>query len=400
MSTTLDHTHFRRALDATPFLHFYEALSTREHWTAWNGYKVAKVIDNLAREYYAIRSGCSVMDLTPMEKYRIAGQDALRFLNRLVTRDVSQLQIGRVTYALWCDDEGKVIDDGTIFRLSEHEFRLCAQHHQLDWLLTSALGFDVDIACETHEIAALAVQGPTSHTVLAAAGFGELEQLKPFRSVQTSFAGTPALVSRTGFTGDLGYEVWVHPAHGDALWHSLMAQRACLDVVPIGLDAMEMARIEAGFIMPGFDFITAETALMPEHQRSPEELGLGWAVDLSKGPFTGRAALAEERAQPARRRLCKLIVGGNKAVGDAFLYKRRKGREIGVVRCSTWSPVLKANLALAELALSDGALPSDVWAKIDYQRELAWRVAWEPCTITSKPFYSPVHRSATPPAAY
>lgn len=398
--SAIDHTHFRQPLGRTPFLDHYEAASTREHWTVWNGYKIAKVVDNLAREYYAIRSGCSVMDLTPMEKYRISGPDAGDFLNRLVTRDVSQLAVGRITYVVWCDDEGKVIDDGTIFRLGEREYRLCAQHHQLDWLLSSALGFDVSITCETHEVAALAVQGPTSHTVLAAAGFTELAQLKPFRSVQTSFAGGPALVSRTGFTGDLGYEIWVAPEQADALWQALLAQRASYDVVPIGLDAMEMARIEAGFIMPGFDFVTAETALMPEHRRSPYELGLGWAVDLEKGHFTGRAALKAEQSRPATRRLTKLVVAGNKPVGDAFIYNRRKGREIGVVRCATWSPVLKANLALAEIELTDGSLPGRVWAKIDYQRELAWRVAWEPCTISSKPFYSPAHRSATPPHAF
>ena len=393
-------THFQQALEPSPFTGFYEAATTREHWTAWNGYKVAKVVDNLAREYFAIRSGCSVMDLTPMEKYRISGPDALAFLDRLVVRRVDRLRIGRITYVAWCDDEGKLIDDGTLFRLGEQDFRLCAQHHQLDWLLTSALGFNVEIRCETHEIAALAVQGPTSYSVLAGAGFQGLDGLRPYRHTETSFAGTPALVSRTGYTGDLGYEVWVDPADGDRLWHALAAQQSRYDVVPIGLDAMEMARIEAGFIMPGFDFMTAEAAVREDERRSPYEVGLGWAVNLDKGHFTGRAALIEEAAATPRRRLVKMYVGGNKPVGDAFVYDRRKGREIGVVRLTCWSPILKANLAYAELDLRKGHEPKQVWVKIDYQREMAWRSAWEACTLTADPFYVPAHRGATPPAAF
>ena len=171
---------FRQVLQPSPFHPRVEEHCRVKNWTSWNGYQTARVYDTLAAEYFAIRSSCSVMDLTPMEKYRIGGPDALKFLNRLVARDISGLKPNRVTYVLWCNDEGKVLDDGTIFHLRQGEYRLCSQHHQLDWLLISALGMDVSVIVETHEIAALAVQGPTAYSVLTAAGFEGLDQLKPF----------------------------------------------------------------------------------------------------------------------------------------------------------------------------------------------------------------------------
>jgi aminomethyltransferase len=375
-------------------------MSTTENWAAWNGYKVPRVVDKLSTEYFAVRSGCSVMDLTPMEKYRIEGPDARAFLDRLVTRDLSKLVPGRVTYVVWCNDAGKVIDDGTLFQLDEHRYRLCAQHHQLDWLLTSSAGFDVDIAVETHELAALAVQGPTSFSVLEAAGINGLLTQKPFGVEALHCGDIPVHVSRTGYTGDLGYELWVKPADALALWSAIFAVRDRYDIHLIGLDALEMVRIEAGFIMPGFDFNCAETTIRAGYDRSPYEVGLGWLVHLDKGHFTGRRALRAELVRPARRRLTRLVVDGNKPVGEAFVYAGKRGKPIGEIKATTWSPILKKNVAIADLEYWHGKQPEPLWARFDYQRELKWRTAWARCHSQSAPFYAPAHRSSTPPDAF
>ena len=208
----------------SPFQERLDDLNLVRDWTSWNGYKSARTFDTLASEYFAIRSTCSLMDLTPMEKYRVKGPDAESFLNRLVTRDISKLEIDKVTYVIWCNDEGKVLDDGTLFRLSDNDYRLCAQHHQLDWLGISSLGFDVSIEKETDQIAALAVQGPTSYAVLSRAGFEGLDKLKPFHFLRQQIFDIDLMISRTGFTGDLGYEIWISPEHAINLWDLIYAE--------------------------------------------------------------------------------------------------------------------------------------------------------------------------------
>lgn len=395
---SIDHLHFRQALQRTPFHDRYAAMSTTEDWASWNTYKVPRVVDKLSTEYFSVRSSCSVMDLTPMEKYRITGKDARAYLDRLLTRDIANLRPGRVTYVVWCNDDGKVIDDGTLFQLDDDTYRLCSQHHQLDWLLISAEGFDVDIAVETHDIAALAVQGPTSYSVLAMAGISGLEDLKPFGIKNLRCGDIPVVVSRTGYTGDLGYELWVDPSDALPLWDAIFAVQGQYDIHVIGLDTLEMVRIEAGFVMPGFDFNCAEMTIRNGYDRSPYEVGLGWVVNLDKGHFTGRNALQAEKARPPQRRLTKLVVEGNKPVGEAFIYAGKNGRQVGEVKCTTWSPILKANLALADIEFINGKLPEKLWARFDYQRELKWQTTWAECCAQSKPFYVPEHRGLTPPA--
>lgn len=396
----ISHEHFRQAIGRTPFHDRIAALSKTENWATWNCYKVPRVVDKLSTEYFAVRSGCAVMDLTPMEKYRISGQDARPYLDRLVTRDISNLRPGRVTYVVWCNDDGKVIDDGTLFQLNENTYRLCSQHHQLDWLLMSAAGFDVQIEVETHDVAALAVQGPTSYSVLTAAGIDGLDDLEPFGIRNLECGGMPVTVSRTGYTGDLGYELWTDPGHAEPLWDAVFGVQGQYDIHAMGLDALEMVRIEAGFIMPGFDFNTANSTIRDGYDRSPYEVGLGWVVNLDKGHFCGRKALQAESERPARRRLTKMVVEGNKPVGEAFVYAGKNGRQVGEIKCTTWSPILKANLALADIDCVNGRLPERLWARFDYQRELKWRTAWARCHAQTKPFYSPDHKSATPPARF
>ncbi len=394
--------NFREVLQPSPFHPRIETLCVVKNWMSWNGYQTARVYDSLASEYFAIRSACSVMDMTAMEKYRISGPDALRFLNRLVTRDVSNLKPNRVTYVAWCNDEGKVLDDGTIFSLQDGSYRLCAQHHQLDWLLISSLGMDVDIQEETHEFAALSVQGPTSFSVLEAAGIKDLQTLKPFGIANTQLMGFELMISRTGYTGDLGYELWVEPQHALVLWDAIFGvkERGLYDVRAIGLGALEMVRIEAGFIMPGDDFNTAESTVRAGHDRSPFEVGLGWIVNFDKPYFTGKKALLHEQDQPIKRRLVKLKVEGNKAPADSFLYDGKNGRRIGTIQSQVWSPILKANVALADIEYKSGEAPTEIWAEIYYQKELEWQVTWARCAVTEAPFWSNSRRSATPPAVY
>ncbi len=393
---------FREVLQRSPFFPRADALSQVKVWSPWNGYQTARIYDTLASEYFAIRSSCSVFDMTPMGKYRITGPDAVRFLTRLVTRDISKLKPGRVTYVVWCNDEGQVLDDGTIFHLGDDGYRLCAQHNQLDWLLISALGMDVTIEEETHNVAALSVQGPTSCSVLEAAGIDGLQELKPFDIMNTFLDGFDVMVSRTGFTGDLGYELWVDPNDALALWDAIFGVKArgLYDVRPIGLEALEMVRIEAGFIVPGDDFNTAETAVRADRSRSPFELGLGWVVNFDKPYFTGKRALLEEHACPIKRRLVKLSTEGNKPPHDSFLYDGKNGQRIGTIKTAIWSPILKSNLAMAEVEYIKGKRPAEIWAQIYYQKELEWKVVWERCEISGKPFWNPLRRNATPPEPF
>ncbi|MEM8935174.1 MAG: aminomethyltransferase family protein [Pseudomonadota bacterium] len=390
---------FSQTLQPSPFDKHLRALNHTQNWAGWNGYLTPRIADTLAAEYFAVRSGCSIMDLTPMEKYRITGRDAQSYLNRLVTRDIAKLKIGRVAYAVWCNDEGKVLDDGTIFRLGESDYRLCAQHHQLDWLLLSSIGFDVSIAKETHEIAALSVQGPTSYSVLTAAGVEGLDDLKPFGIRQTTLEGFALTVSRTGFTGDLGYELWTAPEYADALWNAIFAvkTRGLYDIRLIGLDALEMVRIEAGFLMPGWDFNTAETTIRADHDRSPFELGLDWAVTFDKPHFTGKRALVEETRRPPKRRLLKLMLEGNKPPVGSFLFNGKGGKQTGAVMGQTWSPILKRCLAIADVDFKNGQPPAELWAEIYYQKELKWRVKWARCDVVDRAFWSHPRRTATPP---
>ena len=393
---------FKQVLQRTPFHDRVEVLNQVKSWSPWNGYQTARVFDTLASEYFAIRSTCSVMDMTPMEKYRVTGPDARKFLDRLVIRDLSKLRPGRVTYVAWCNDDGRVLDDGTIFHLGEAGYRICSQHHQLDWLMMSSLGMDVTIKQETHDIAALAVQGPTSCSVLTAAGISGLPELKPFGILNTVLAGFDVMVSRTGFTGDLGYEVWVDPSNALALWDAIFGvkERGLYEIRPIGLDALEMVRVEAGFLMPGDDFNTAESTVRADHDRSPFELGLDWILTFDKPYFTGRRALEKEKARAIRRRVIKLTVEGNKPPIDSFLYDGKKGRHIGTIKTAIWSPILKANLAIADIEYAKGVVPKEIWAQIYYQKELEWRVKWARCTVSNKPFWVHPRRLQTPPDRY
>jgi aminomethyltransferase len=336
-----------------------------------------------------------------MAKYRIAGPDALRFMNRLVTRDLAKLKPNRVAYAVWCNDEGHLIDDGTVFHLGESEYRLCAQERQLDWLLDSAIGYEVEIADVTEAIAGLALQGPTSCAVLKKLGLAGVERLKPFDIGSFMLEGTALTLSRTGFTGDLGYEVWMDPRDAELVWDRLMAAGHSRGIRPLGSRALNIARIEAGFLLPNVEFLSAERTLRVGRERSPFELGLAWLVDFEKGHFTGRRALLAEQRAGTRRRLVGLDIEGNKPAHNALVYSARSGRrEIGSVTSATWSPTCKRNLAYALLDAPYVTVGTEVWVEIYVNSELTWERRMRSARVVDKPFFAPERRRVTPPADF
>jgi aminomethyltransferase len=374
----------------TPFHSRVEAMCDMNDWGNWMGYTTPNAYFDVELEYFAIRSTTGVFDLSPMNKYRITGPDAEAYLNRMVTRNVSKLGINRVGYAVWCNDAGQVMDDGTIFRLGEQDFRLCSYQRADDWLAWCTLGFDVTITNESEDLAGLAVQGPTSCTILTLLGCTGLDQLKPFGIAHFTFEGAPMMVSRTGFTGDLGYEVWVAPAQAEALWDQLFEHGREYLIKPIGSYALDMARIEAGFIQAHVDFVPAEEVVRNGRTRSPFELGLEWLVDFSNG----RSALLAEKAKGSRYRFAMLDIEGNKPAEHSFIMKGDK--VVGTVTSAAWCPTVKSNIAYAQLEMPHGAVGDELVAEIYYQRELHWTRMLAPCRVIDGPLFNPKRRRQTP----
>ena len=390
--------HFKRNVFPSPFYSRTEPLNQLKQWARWGDYLSAPAYYCSTLEYFACRNSCGVFDLTAMVKHRITGPDARAYMNRLVTRDVSKIKPGRVGYAVWCNDQGRVIDDGTIFHLREGDYRLCSQERQIDWLLTNAIGFDVNVVEDTHTVAALALQGPTSCVTLRNMGLAGIENMKPFGLAYFQFEGTELMVSRTGFTGDLGYELWIDPDFAEVLWDRLFEAGELHGIKPIGEQALAMLRIEAGFIQAGVDFMPANETIRSTHTRSPFELDLAWLVCFDKPVFNGRKALLEEQQRGSRYLQVKLDIEGNKPAKDAYVYKGKK--VIGAVTSAIWSPSAKANIALASVA-APYAKPGDQFkVEIYYQRELQWSRVLVDARVVKDAFYNPLRRRLTPPADY
>jgi len=386
----------------SPFHSRLAALDTVNEWHQWKGYTSPNSLYCEDTEYFAIRNATAVFDLTPMTKYRVTGPDALAYLNRLVTRDMAKIRPGRVAYAVWCDDHGQVIDDGTIFHLREGEYRICSQERHYAWLLASAIGFDVTITHETEDVAALAVQGPTSYSVLENMGLEGLDELKPFGLTHFDFDGTEMMVSRTGFTGDLGYELWIDPDKAEALWDKLFAAGRLLGIRAIGTHALELSRIEAGFLAAYMEFLPADETVRTGRSRSPLELGLDWLVDFKKPVFNGRRALAEEKRNGSTWRLVKLDIDGNKPAHNSYIFAKDKNNrgEIGFITSAAWSPVCKQNIALGTVRTPHGKPGDTLWVEIYYQREMHWNRKMARATVVDKPFWFPPRRGVTPPGPY
>lgn len=392
-----DLRHYETPLLRTPFHARTEAACKTHAWANWGGYRTVTTFEDLAMEHSAIRNTATLYDLCPMIKYRVEGPDAVAFLNRLTPRNVAKLRVGSVHYTLWCDDAGHLLDDGTLFRLTETHFRLCCQERHLPWLLDSAYGFDVTVTEETEDIAALSLQGPTSAEILRRAGIS-IDALKPFRMMEVPFGHGSLMISRTGFTGDLGYELWTTPDLALPLWDRLMEAGHLHGLRPIGSDALNIARLEAGFIITGYDFIPAQVCLREDRLRTPLEMGLSWLIDWEKGHFTGRNALLKQRETGPKWAFVGLEIDGNIPADGAILYRAQK-HEAGVVTGACWSPTLKRNIALAQVR-AELVKSSDLWAEIYALRELHYAKMMMRAKVVDRPFYTPARRTLTPPARF
>jgi len=398
MTEGIKKDHFKEGVKTTPFYAKQKEWDKVNTWHRWKEYTVPDLLENVTIEYFAIRNSASVFDITPMSKYRIKGRNALNFMNRLLPRDMTKLKVGRVGYTVWCDDEGMVIDDGTVFRVAEDEYLLCAQERQLEILKRNAIGFDVEFAEITDDVAALSFQGPVTCKILKNAGFKDIESMKMFDLRFFDFPGGEIMISRSGYTGDLGYELWVKNDQAEAIWNVLFDAGKFYAMRPIGGDALEIARIEAGLLAAGVEFSPANMTVRHGHAKSPYELGLGWLVKLDKGvAFNGRRALMKESENGSRYRFVKLDVEGNKPACNAYLFDRENGKNIGYVSSAAWAPTAKTNVALGFVDMPYGEVGDEVWAEIYYQKELKWIKRWARATVMSDPAWNPPRKTKTPP---
>mgnify|MGYP001043466819 FL=1 len=387
-------------LKLTPFYPREQALNIRDAWSSWNGYLFADYYYDAEYEYFCIRNQCGTYDICPMQKYEISGRDAETMLNRMVTRDITKLGLNRVAYTVWCTDEGRIIDDGTVFKLADDRFMLVCGSPCTAWLEKSAWGFDdVSIRDVSDTLAALSLQGPTSCAVLKKMGLEGIDNARPFDILYFPFLGDTLMVSRTGFTGDLGYELWIRPELALEMWDTLYAAGADYGIQPYGETATNMARMEVGFIMPYVDFAEALKTVHFEHDQTPYELQLGWLVDLEKPHFSGKRALVEEKRRGPKWTLVRLDIEGNWPADGSIIYDTEScKRDIGYVTSAMWSPTVKANIALAMIETK--YLGGAIWAEIYKSKDLRPYRRMARCTIRKKPFWTPPRARATPPADY
>mgnify|MGYP003875290045 FL=1 len=365
-----------------------------------NGYKFAEYYYDAEYEYFCVRNTCGTYDICPMQKYLIQGDAAEAMLNRMVTRDITKLQENRVTYVCWCTNEGRMIDDGTIFKLGPKKFMLTCGSPSLAWLKKASFGFNaIEIEDITDTLAGLSFQGPTTFSVLKSMGLKGIEDLKPFQIGYFDFAGSELMISRTGFTGDLGYELWIQNKDALELWDTLYSVGENYGIQPYGESATNMARLEAGFIMPYMEFNEALKTVHYQHDQTPFELNLGWLVDFNKPLFNGRKALLLDKKNGPKYTLTKLDIEGNKPAEGSYIYGDEKCTlEIGYVTSAMWSPAVKANIAMAMIKTE--YLQGEIWAEIYYEKELRQYDKVARCLIKEKPFWAPSRARMTPPENY
>ena len=397
---TTDRKFADERLKLSPFHDRQAALNLRDSWSVWNGYKFAEYYYDAEYEYFCVRNTCGTYDICPMQKYLIQGDNAEAMLNRMVTRDITKLQENRVTYVCWCTNEGRMIDDGTIFKLGPKKFMLTCGSPSLAWLKKASFGFDaVEIEDITDTLAALSFQGPTTFSVLKAMGLKGIEDLKPFQIGYFDFAESGLMISRTGFTGDLGYELWIQNKDALELWDRLYSIGEDYGIQPYGESATNMARLEAGFIMPYMEFNEALKTVHYQHDQTPFELNLGWLVDFNKPLFNGRKALLLDKKNGPKYTLTKLDIEGNKPAEGSYIYGDKKcSLEIGYVTSAMWSPAVKANIAMAMIETEH--LQGEIWAEIYYEKELRQYDKVARCSIKEKPFWAPSRARMTPPENY
>ncbi len=396
----------------TPFHPRTQALCRTLRWKEWSGYFVVETYDAFHDpEYHAVRSGTAMFDVSPLYKYDFRGREATALADRLITRNVARSRVGQVLYSPWCDPAGKLLQDGCFQRLSRTHVRATAVDPTLPWFEEVAFGMDVEIEDVSERLGALALQGPTSFAVLDALSEDDLRRVRYFRLKRTRLGGVPVVVTRTGYTGDLGYEVWVERDHALRLWDLLMEAGEPLGLLPAGMVALDRARIEAGYPLIDVDFWNADHALTDHQKSTPYEVGLGWAVSTrKKRPFVGDAALRAERERGPER----FFVGIETQIGEferlfgrfdlspemADEVDRRGvpvysgGAQVGRATSVVWSPLLKRQLALATVdrGYERPGVPVEIEVTVEYERLRAQS------RVVGLPFFDPPRRRAAPTA--
>ena len=381
------------------------SLSYRE----WSGYYTPSVYEmHHEHEYNAIRNAAAAIDISPLYKYLITGKDATKFVNRVITRDVNKVKPGQVIYACWCDEQGKVIDDGTVTRLTESSYRWTAADASLRWFHQNALGMDVQIEDISEKTAALALQGPTSASLLKAVAEADIANLKYFRFTRGKIAGVPVDISRTGYTGDLGYELWIPWNDAVKVWDALMVKGKAFDLHPAGMLALDVARVEAGLLLIEVDYTSSKKALIESQKYSPYELGFGKMVHLEKENFIGRSALARDQKDGVSRQFVGLEVSWpdvEKLFDDAGLAPQTPatasrvsvpvfygGKQVGKATTTSWSPLLKKMLALGSVKTECAQIGTKLQMELTVE-SVRHTVA---ATVVKMPFYNPARKTAVP----
>jgi aminomethyltransferase len=383
-----------------------ESLSYRE----WSGYyAVSSYEPHHEHEYNAIRNAAALIDISPLFKYRVSGKDATRLVDRIITRDMRKVSVGQVIYTPWCDEHGKVIDDGTVSRLEENTYRWTAADPSLRWFTQNATGMDVHVEDISESVAAVALQGPTSGRLLKGlVKDADIENLKYFRVTSGTIAGVPVEISRTGYTGDLGYEIWIPSGQAVKVWDALMEAGRAFDIHPAGMLALDVSRIEAGLLLIDVDFNSSKKSLIDEQKYSPFEMGLGRLVHLAKGRFIGQAALIAEQKRGSPREIVGIEIDwpeverlyeevGLPPAVSAIASRVavpvfKDGMQVGKATSSTWSPTLKRMIALAtvkrEYTKPGTQLQFEITVEAKRHRVRA--------TVVKTPFFNPKRKTATP----
>ncbi len=392
----------------TPFHSRTAALCKSNEWREWSGYLAASTYGVTHEyEYYAVRNAAGLIDVSPLFKYEITGPDALRLVDRIMTRDITRCKVGQVMYSPWCDEDGKVIDDGTISRLEEQRFRVTSADPSLRWFQDCGYGMDVDVKDVSTQLAALAVQGLHSRDILKrVVKQANLDTLRYYWLAEAEMNGFPITVTRTGYTGDLGYELWVAPEHAETLWDTLMDAGHDYGIAATGLVALDMLRIEAGLLLIEIDYISAQKAVIESQKCSPYEIGLGWAVKLDGEDFIGRRALIEEQKRGRTWEFVGFEIDWpsleelfgewdlppkvpNRASRSAIpIYKN--GRQIGQATSITFSPLLKKFIAIGTVELPYAQLG----AVVDVEITVEFNRLKGKAKLVKLPFFEPERKRA------
>ena len=378
----------------------------------WAGYYAVCSYETLHEpEYFAFRNSAGLLDVTPLFKYRVSGPDAAAFLSRIMVRNISKLEVGKVSYCCWCDDQGKVIDDGTVMRRSEQEFFVTAADPAYSWFSRFLRGYRVELEDISEKIAGLAIQGPMSRAIVKLICDADLDKLKYFATCKAKADGFELYISRTGYTGDLGYELWVENANALRLYDLLMEAGKNYDIRPAGLDALDNTRVEAGLILKDVDYFNALHALIDDRKSSPFEITLGWTVDLERDPFNGQAALAAEKAKGSAWAIVGLDINWPEL--EELFYKRGlppvigshawrssipvytdKSRNVqaGYATSGTWSPMIKKNIALATVQKQYDKIGSELQFEVmvEHKRHTVSAI------VTKTQFFNPARKTSNP----